>query len=102
MVTMPTRGSFNSRAINSVRSRWIWSATLKARLGVAVLFAGMSKYSLRHEIGLPAGRPPQQYISYGEAAQQAGTDIVALQRAGDFLHFEELQLVAFLDVVVVA
>ena len=50
---MPTRGSFNSRAISSVRSRWIWSATLKARLGAEDFFAAMlslyprSPYSVR-------------------------------------------------------
>src|SRR6478735_9242671 len=49
----------------SDRSRWIWSATWKPRLGVDDFF------------------------------------FTALQGPGDFLDFEEFELVAFLDVVVV-
>src|SRR6476469_9522662 len=63
---MPRRGSLISRT-SSPRSRWIWSATWKARLGL-VCFLGIS---------------------------------TGLQRPRDFLDLEELELVAFLDVVVV-
>src|SRR3954462_15966714 len=63
---MPRRGSLISRT-SSDRSRWIWSATWKLRVGLVCLL----------------GMEPR------------------LQRAGDFLDLEELELVAFLDVVVV-
>ena len=57
IVTMPTRGSLSSRAIRSARSRWIWSATLKARLGVDDFFAGIGQ-SIVAERFTASGRFP--------------------------------------------
>src|SRR5664279_1428430 len=84
---MPMRGSLRSR-INSATSRWIWSATRKPRLGIDGLC----------RMGFPSAqtRTPPFFGGRG-----SGESRYRLQRPGDFLDLEELEQVAFLDVVVV-
>src|SRR5450755_1987435 len=85
---MPMRGSFRAR-INSATSRWIWSATRKLRFGIDGLC----------RMGSPASAQTRTPPSFG--GRGSGESRFRLQRSGDFLHLEELELVAFLDVVVV-
>src|SRR6476620_2921732 len=75
---MPSRGSLTSRT-SSARSRWIWSAIWWLRLGLVCFFG---------------------IVGHGPRAAARGSRV--LQRARDFLDLEELEGVAFLDVVVVA
>src|SRR5688572_24496900 len=90
---MPMRGSFSSR-ISSARSRWIWSATRMLRLGIDDFLWRMVVFE--------SAAGPQ---STNPAESCGGVCLVransALQRSGDFLDLEELQLVALVDVVVV-
>src|SRR3989338_4086200 len=69
---MPTRRSFSSRAISSARSRWIWSATRKPRLGVEDFLTA---------------------IQCSKRARSEGTR--------HFLDLKELELIALFDVVVI-
>src|SRR3982750_4475919 len=85
---MPTRGSFRSR-ISSATSRWIWSATRKPRFGIDGLCRISSPSSAQTRTP-----PALQAAGFGWSRGR-------LQRSGDFLDLEELEQVAFLDVVVV-
>src|SRR5574341_1990630 len=87
---MPMRGSLSSR-ISSARSRWIWSATRKLRLG-------MERCLWRIGLSWPALKNKPRRLSRAGFASRANS---ALQRSGDFLDFEELELIALGDVVVV-
>src|SRR5204863_7292029 len=86
---MPMRGSFRSR-ISSATSRWIWAATRKPRLGIDGLCPMTS---------FPSAQARVPAVSW--RAGVPGESRVRLQRSGDFLDLEELEQVAFLDVVVV-
>src|SRR5688500_6705836 len=81
---MPTRGSFSSRT-SSARSRWIWSATRKLRLGIECLCFVM--------IGPQAETPSGRDGVFCVLAE----DLV-LESSGDFLDLEKFELVAFLDI----
>src|SRR5450631_2570372 len=87
---MPTRGSFSSR-ISSATSRWIWSATRKPRFGIDLLC---------RMVGVFRGPSSTNPAIFGKAGFGVQTQS-ALQRSCHFLDFEELQLIAFFDVVVV-
>src|SRR6476646_1162651 len=86
---MSIRGSLRSR-ISSATSRWIWSATRKPRFGIDGLCRMTS---------LPSAQTRTPAVSW--RAGVPGESRVRLQRSGDFLDLEELEQVAFLDVVVV-
>src|SRR6476659_4669005 len=86
---MPMRGSLRSR-ISSATSRWIWSATRKPRFGID----GLCRMTC-----VPSAQTRTPAVSW--RAGGSGESRVRLQRSGDFLDLEELEQVAFLDVVVV-
>src|SRR3954452_24908674 len=85
---MPMRGSLRSR-ISSATSRWIWSATRKPRFGIDGLWRMGLLARLKQE--------PRRLLEGGVRARA----VIRLQRSGDFLDLEELEQIAFLDVVVV-
>src|SRR5437868_11720906 len=85
---MPIRGSFSSR-MSVATSRWIWSAMRKLRLGMDRLCFIASAPIKR--------QTPPAFLQAGFGARAA----TALQRSRDLLDFEELERVAFLDLVVV-
>src|SRR4029078_5280479 len=75
---------------SSATSRWIWSATRKPRLGID----GLCRMS-----SIPSAQTRTPAVSW--RAGVPGESRCRLQRSGDFLDLEELEQVAFLDVVVV-